>query len=55
MVIDKSFGELLQELREKKNVTLDVLGAGLCDAGKLSRIENGKSGGYSFVRRSKEE
>lgn len=50
MVIDKSFGELLQDLREKKNVTLDVLGAGLCDVGKLSRIENGKVEAEKLLR-----
>ena len=50
MVIDKSFGELLQDSREKKNVTLDVLGAGLCDAGKLSRIENGKVEAEKLLR-----
>lgn len=30
------------EMREKKKVTLEKLGAGLCDPGKLSRIESGK-------------
>lgn len=42
MIKDKSFGILLNELREKKNVTLEALGAGLCDVGTLSKIENGK-------------
>lgn len=42
MVKDKSFGILLNELREKKNVTLEELGAGLCDVGTLSKIENSK-------------
>lgn len=42
MIKDKNFGELLHELREERNVTLEMLGAGLCDVGKLSRIENGK-------------
>ena len=39
----KSFGDLLKELREKQQVTLEKLGVGLCDPGKLSRIENGKA------------
>lgn len=42
MILYKSFGELLNELREQKQVTLERLGAGLCDVGKLSRIETGK-------------
>lgn len=43
MVRDKRFGILLKELREKKKVTLEKLGADLCDLGKLSRIESGKA------------
>lgn len=42
MIPYKSFGELLNELREERHVTLERLGAGLCDVGKLSRIEAGK-------------
>lgn len=50
MVKDKSFGIMLKELREKKNVTLEQLGAGLCDPGKLSRIENGKAEAEKLLR-----
>ncbi len=50
MVKDKSFGIMLKELREKKNVTLEQLGAGLCDSGKLSRIENGKAEAEKLLR-----
>lgn len=42
MVKDKSFGPFVRELREKRNINLEVLCEGLCDAGKMSRIENGK-------------
>ena len=54
MVKDKSFGIMLKELREKKNVTLEQLGAGLCDPGKLSRIENGKAEAEKLFSFSKE-
>lgn len=50
MIADKGFGELLQELREKKNVTLDLLGVGLRDAGKLSRVETGKVEAEKLLR-----
>lgn len=50
MVKDKSFGIMLKELRENKNVTLEQLGAGLCDPGKLSRIENGKAEAEKLLR-----
>lgn len=50
MVRDKSFGIMLKELREKKNVTLEQLGAGLCDLGKLSRIENGMADAEKLLR-----
>lgn len=42
MIPYKSYGELLNELREQKQVTLERLGYGLCDASKLNRIETGK-------------
>ena len=42
MIKDKNFGKMLRELRESKGITLDLLCLGLCDVGKLSRIENAK-------------
>lgn len=50
MVKDKSFGILLNEIRLKKNVTLEQLAAGMCDVGKLSRIENGKEDAEKLLR-----
>lgn len=50
MIPYKSFGELLNELREQKQVTLERLGYGLCDPGKLSRIENGKVDADKLLR-----
>ena len=50
MVRDKDFGRMVNELREKKNITLEVLCAGLCDEGKLSRIETGKADAEKLLR-----
>jgi len=50
VVKDKNFGKMLRELREDKGITLDLLCLGLCDVGKLSRIENGKVEAEKLLR-----
>lgn len=50
MVKDKQFGAFLCELRKERNVTLEVLSHGLCDVGKLSRIENGQMEADKLLR-----
>ena len=50
MAKDKGFGILLNKLREEKNVTMEALGAGLCDAARLSKIEDGQAEADKFLR-----
>ena len=45
-----NFGAYLHELRKERNATLEVLCNGLCDVGKLSRIENGQVEAEKLLR-----
>ena len=50
MVKDVEFGLFVSKLRKEQGILLEVLCDGLCDTGKMSRIENGKVEAEKLLR-----